>query len=144
LPFGEVGNDGAAGTRIKGRGPRNQKGVTDSNERVWLYPSYSWIDSEGLDFAHVNEWQSLIRRGYESSIDELLQVQKKHEAAFYTDLATTLPQKLTGAVLLKNVCPVSMQKLANVVPARDVLIEGGVIKTIAAGNTLKRPGAQVN
>jgi imidazolonepropionase-like amidohydrolase len=141
LPFGELEMTVLQTQEVK-HGSETQKVSLVQLKGLGYTPSYSWIDADGVDFAQVNEWQSVIRRGYEGAIDELLQVQQKHEAKFYTDLAATLPQPLPASVLLKNVALFD-SKSARVMPARDVLIENGVIKTIAAGNTIKRAVAQV-
>ncbi len=141
LPFGQVEMTVLQEHEVK-QGSESRRLSLVEIRGMGYTPLYSWIDSEGLDFASVNEWQSVIRRGYEGNIDELLQLQKKHEAKFFTDMAATLPQPMPRSVLLKNV-NLFDSKLASVVAARDVLIENGVIKVIAGGNTLRRPGAQV-
>lgn len=117
--------------------------------KVWLVetkgfgltPTYSWIDDKDNMFAYVDEWQSNILAGYEPFINELLSIQKKYQSNFYNNLAKTIPQKLKGPLLIRNV------SIFNALTARmelnkDVLIVDGIIKDISSTGTTTTMNAE--
>lgn len=107
-----------------------------------LTPSYSWIDDNNESFAYVNDWQSTIIQGYEKYINELLEIQKKHEGIYFNNLATTLPQSSGGSILIKDVAIFDAVQ-AKIIPRRDLLVHNGVIQRIAPANTIKVAGAKI-
>ena len=121
--------------------------LENSNSKpVWLVkisgfgltPSYSWIDADDESFAHVDDWQSSIRTGYEKNINELLTIQKKYESSFFKNLAETIPEKVSGALLIKDVSVFDAVN-ATTLPHKDVLVQNGIIQKVAAANTIKTP-----
>lgn len=121
-----------------------EKHLLPNEKPVWLVkvmglgltPSYSWIDADDMDFAFVSEWQSTIRTGYEKNINELLAIQKKYEENFYNDLGTTIPEKINGPVLFKDVSVFDAVN-AVVLPHKDVLVQNGIIEEISTANSIK-------
>lgn len=141
LPFGEVDMQVLTTQELKKDGQLKKVWLVQLNG-FGLTPSYSWIDEGYNDFASVNEWQSTILRGYESSVNELIEVQKKYETGFFKQTAKALSKPIDEWVLIRNV-GVFDAKNAKLLPAKDVLIYKGAIKSIAAGNTVKQAGATI-
>lgn len=103
-----------------------------------MIPSYSWIDSDDISFAYVNDWQSTIRKGFEKNIDELLSIQKKYESSFFNNLSQTIPEKI-NTILFKDVSVFDAVN-AVILPHKDVLIQNGIIENIASANSIKTTG----
>ncbi len=139
LPFGEV------------KLTVLEKHLLNDGKTIWLVktegfgltPSYSWIDEADIDFAFVNEWQSSIRKGYEKNIDELLTIQKKYESAFYNNLAETIPQKMEEPLFIRDVSVFDAGN-ATMLFHKDLLVDNGIIKSIASSNTIKTKGRIVD
>ncbi len=114
------------------------------NKKVWLIqikglgltPSYSWIDNDNNTFAYVNEWTSTIRRGYEKYIDELLGVQKKYQTDFYTRLSASIPEKISGPLLVKDVSVFDAVN-ARLDTHKDILVDNGIIKSISPAGAVR-------
>jgi len=141
LPYGEMQMRKLAEHTIT-KGTEKKKLQLVELKGLGFTPGYAWLDENGNDFANVSDWSSIIIQGYETRIDELLQVQKKYENNFYGELGKTLPQKLKQWVLIQNT-NVFDAKNAKLLNNKDVLIHNGVVKQIAAANTIKQSGAQV-
>lgn len=141
IPFGEVEMRTITEHTIT-NGSQQKKLKLLQIKGLGFTPSYSWVDENWIDFANVNDWRSNILKGYESHINELLQVQKKYETDFFSILGKTLPQKMSEYVLIQNV-NVFNAKEAKLVTSRDVLIYNGVIKNIAGANTIKQTNAHI-
>ncbi|MDP9229736.1 MAG: hypothetical protein M3O67_03565, partial [Bacteroidota bacterium] len=105
---------------VLGNGPETKLVWLAQVKGFGLTPAYSWIDSDNIDFAYVNEWQSSIHKGYENYIDELLAIQKKYESAFYSNLAATIPQKMDEWTLIKDVSLFDAEQAIILMP-KDVL-----------------------
>jgi imidazolonepropionase-like amidohydrolase len=106
-----------------------------------LTPNYSWVDEDNMDFASVSEWNSVITKGFEKNIDELLAIQKKYETSFFNKLASTLSQKPVKDIVIKDVSVFDAVQ-AKIISNKDVLIHDGVIQKIARGNTIN-PGESI-
>lgn len=141
LPFGELSIRTVATHQLKSAEPGKKIFLVEQSGFGYT-PNYSWIDEADDDFAFVNGWRSTIRRGYEGAIEELLEVQKGCQDAFFTNLAETLPQQTAAGVLIRNVVVFDAEGAVRV-PAKDVLIRSGIIQKIGPANSLKPPGAQV-
>ena len=100
-----------------------------------LTPRYGWIDDKDKDFAFLSEWQSSIIKGFEKYIPELLTIQKKYETDFYHKVAETAPQKMDGAYLIKDVNIFDAVN-AKLLLHKDILISDGIIRKIAAANSI--------
>ena len=141
LPLGEAHIKTLATYQLK-HGEPGKKVYLMEQTGLNYTPEYSWIDGNNNDFAFVNNWTSLIRRGCEGAVEELLNIQKSYADAFFTELAKTLPQHTDAGVLIRAVAVFDAQK-AQRIEGRDVLIRNGMIEKIAAANTLKVPGAEI-
>jgi len=139
LPYGEASLK-TLQTHVIGKGNKSIKLSLVSISGLGLTPSYSWIDDHNIEIANVSDWVSVIRKGYESYIGELLAIQKKVEAAFFGTLARQLIVK-PGSVLIKNV------SLFDAVNARmeenvDVLVSNGIIKQVSKGKRINSTAAR--
>lgn len=141
LPFGEVTLQ-PIGQHTIGSGATAKTLWLCSLSGFGFTPSYSWIDDNNETFAEVSDWSSSIIKGYESYAPELLEIQKKTESAFYKKLASEIPEKIPGDILIKNATLFDAEH-AKLIPNTDVLIAGGIIKEVSSGKPLNVPGAKV-
>ena len=100
-----------------------------------MTPSYSWINDQDEYFANLSDWSSSIVRGYEQYAKELLTIQKKFESSFYNKLAKEIPEKIKGAILIKNTTLFDAEH-ATLIPNTDVLIADGLIKQVSSGKPI--------
>jgi hypothetical protein len=95
-------------------------------------PDYFWFTKDGQFFAFVNTWLSLIVKGYEGSINDLLSAQMPQERKFYSDLAMSMTVKPATGLGISNATlfdPESGQTFAH----QTVLIQQD--KILKMGNT---------
>ena len=104
-----------------------------------MTPSYTWLDENFYEFASVSSWNSSIRKGYEKNIADLLAIQEKISAAYFTGIAKKLTSK-TGSVVIGNVNLFDAVN-AKLIPDVDVLIRDGIVREISVG---KRIGVMVD
>jgi hypothetical protein len=93
-----------------------------------LNPNYVWIDETRNTFAVVSDWFSVVRKGYENKIDELLKIQLPFEQGYYTSLSKKLTKK-AGKIAVINANafdPISKTST----PGTTITIENGVIKNV--------------
>ena len=99
-----------------------------------MTPNYTWLDENFYEFASVSNWNSSIRKGYEKNIADLLAIQEKISAAYFTGLANKLTSK-TGSVVIGNVNLFDAVN-AKLIPDVDVLIRDGIIREISIGKRI--------
>ncbi len=100
-----------------------------------MTPNYTWLDENFYEFASVSSWNSSIRKGYEKNIADLLAIQEKISASYFTDLAKKLTSK-TGSVVIGNVNLFDAVN-AKLIPDVDVLIRDGIIQEISVGKRIQ-------
>jgi len=134
LPGGEAHLERAAQTTLK---------VADQTIPVTQYlitglgfaPISVWLDNENRFFAAPNPWSSVIREGWESAADQLIQLETAGEEARYRTLAQRLGRH-PKRIVIGNV-RVFDAVTATTREKQTVWIEGGRISEIrpAAGKT---------
>ena len=92
-------------------------------------PSYTWFTKDGNFFGNLSDWMSIIKEGYEKSIDLLLPIQKKIENNFYTGLASAVTEKNTSGIAIKNVTVFNADEGSTFING-TVLIKGNTIEKI--------------
>jgi imidazolonepropionase-like amidohydrolase len=94
-----------------------------------LTPSYGWIDEELESFGFVSEWLSLIKKGYEGEMGNLLKIQKEYEQKYFKELKTKLTQTHNKVAIVNATVfdPAKGKTLAN----QTILIEDGIIKEVS-------------
>ncbi len=83
-------------------------------------PTYTWMDSADKFFASVDEWGSVVREGWESSVAPLLSAQSKVKEARSADLASKLAHH-PRRILLQH-ASVFDSETGKVIPNEDVFI----------------------
>ncbi len=94
-----------------------------------LTPSYGWMDEEFESFGFVSEWFSLIKKGYENEIENLLTIQKEYEQAYYKVLKTKNTSTHTKIAIINATVFDPVKGTA--IPDQTILIENGIIKEVS-------------
>ncbi|MBC7904455.1 MAG: amidohydrolase family protein [Gemmatimonadaceae bacterium] len=141
LPYGEAVQKVLQEHSV-GKGAAAKKILLLEVKGFGLTPYYAWVDKDYHDFATVSDWRSLILKGYEEFIPELLTIKKKHEAEFFNGLGVSLPEALPAYLLIQDVSIFDAEK-AITLTHKDILVHNGNVEKIAPANTLKQPGARL-
>ena len=106
-------------------------------------PRPVWLDDSGELFASGSSWQITIRKGWESSIDELLTAQNSIENARLAKLAAGLRSKPSGAVLFRN-ARLFDSETGRMLDNMSVVVSGNRITTVGSSSAVVTPpNAQV-
>lgn len=108
---------------------------------MYYTPGYIWADEKNEAFGYIGDWFSMIRKGYEPYVKELLAVQKKVERQHDSQLAKEIPEKVNGDILIRDVTLFDAEKAA-LLPHTDVLIGNGKIKAVSVGKPLTMKAAK--
>jgi imidazolonepropionase-like amidohydrolase len=101
-----------------------------TTEGLGFTPAYTWIDeSTRAFFANVNDWMSVVLKGNEALVPQLLEIQKKQQARFYNELAVRLRQKPVKGICIKNVQLFDAEK-ATVIPNATVIVRNNIIADV--------------
>ena len=65
-------------------------------------PDYFWFTTDGQFFASVTGWFSLIARGYEGKVNDLVAAQKPYEERFFHDLSASMTEKPAAGLAITN------------------------------------------
>lgn len=126
-------------------------GSGQSKRTVTLYavsgigftPSYLWLDSDKQFFGTVSTWNNVIRKGWESAVPAMLDVQQAAVAARFEALAKSLAHRPAGALVFRNANVFDAEQ-ARMVPNTTVIIVGNRIQSVGPDATTAVPtGAQV-
>ena len=101
-------------------------------------PSVLWLDTDGTFFASVAKWSSIVREGWESTVDALINEQDKFDNERSGALARTLAHKPKGplAFIHANLFDAeTAQSLAN----QTVVITGNRITAVGADGQVSVP-----
>jgi imidazolonepropionase-like amidohydrolase len=95
-----------------------------------LTPSYGWIDKNHDSFGFVTDWFSIIKKGFETEIPNLLTIQKTFEQNYFKDLTQKLTRTHNKMVIVNATVfdPASGKTL----PGQTILIDNGVIQEVSA------------
>ncbi|MBN8853544.1 MAG: hypothetical protein BGO55_18960 [Sphingobacteriales bacterium 50-39] len=92
-------------------------------------PFYIWFTAGGRVFGYVSDWSSLVQKGFESHIQQLLSLQQVYEGRFYTDLSARLREKpVTGIAIVNTTLFDSRAGAA--LPHQTVLMRGDRIEKV--------------
>ncbi|MBS1610014.1 MAG: amidohydrolase family protein [Bacteroidetes bacterium] len=103
-------------------------------------PQYSWFTKEGIFFASLSDWSSIILQGFEKNTDELIMIQKKYEQLFYNNLAKKITQKNANGIAIKNVS-VFNSKTGILSLNNTVLIKAGKIERLGTVSSVAVPSS---
>jgi imidazolonepropionase-like amidohydrolase len=105
-----------------------------------LQPAPIWLDDKKELFASGSSWLAVIKKGYEASIAELLEVQEKALITAAATKTASLRRQPAGAVLIRNARVFDAQRrIAQ--PGMSVLIRGDRIEAVGADGSVKAPAA---
>jgi len=106
-------------------------------------PTPIWLDQGGAFFALVSAWFSVIREGWEPSVDALLQAQDRIANQRSANLARTLGHKPAGSLVLVHANLFDTES-ATLHPNRTVVITGNKITAVGDDKEVRTPqGAEV-
>jgi len=103
-------------------------------------PSYYWFTKDGIFFASVADWSSIIKQGYEKNAEELYGIQKKYEQQFYNNLAKKITQKNPDGIAIKN-AKIFNTKNGTVSSNQTVLIKNGKIEKTGSATSVIIPAS---
>ncbi len=104
-------------------------------EGLGFTPAYIWIEENSRSFfANVNDWMSIVLKGNEALVPQLLTIQKKEQARFYNVLAQRLRQKPVKGICIKNVQLFDAEK-ATVIPNATVIVRNNIIADVITSGT---------
>lgn len=94
-------------------------------------PTYAWIDENDRFFAYTSSWVSCIRKGYDSLANQLYEIQRKKEDAYFKNQATSLITEPEGSIVIRNVSLFDA-KTGTVKSGMNVLVEGNKITRVSS------------
>jgi hypothetical protein len=94
-----------------------------------LTPSYGWMDKNHESFANVSEWFSLIKKGFEGEIPNLLATQNAFEQNYFKDIKQRLTKTHTKIAIIN--ATVFDPQLRKTTPNQTILIVNGVVQEVS-------------
>jgi hypothetical protein len=142
LPAGEASIEKRGELKIDANG--NSRTVTQyAIAGLDFTPTPIWLDQDGAFFASVSGFFSVIREGWEPSVDALLQAQDRIANQRSADLARTLAHKPSGSLVFVHANLFDTES-ATVHPNRTVVISGNKITAVGSDDEVKTPpGAEI-
>ncbi|MGA8097335.1 MAG: amidohydrolase family protein, partial [Candidatus Cybelea sp.] len=125
------------------------KTLTVSNgsqsKRVTMYeatgldfsPGYVWLDESGELFMAGDTWGAVIRRGWNSTISQLIAAQHERVTDLGRQIASSLPQRAGTAIAITNVSLFDSERGATI-PNATVLLHGETVAAVG-GSELSLP-----
>lgn len=101
-------------------------------------PSAIWLDQDETLFASVSSWSSVVREGWESTVDALLKEQDKFDNERSGVLARTLVRKPKGPLAFVHANLFDAES-AQSLPNRTVVITGNRITAVGADGQVSLP-----
>jgi imidazolonepropionase-like amidohydrolase len=101
-------------------------------------PSALWLDQDGTFFASVSTWASIVREGWESTVNALIKEQDKFENERSSTLARTLAHKPKGPLVFIH-ANLFDSEAAQSLPNRTVVITGNRITAVGADGQVSIP-----
>jgi imidazolonepropionase-like amidohydrolase len=101
-------------------------------------PTTIWLDSEQNFFAAGGSFLFVVRKGYESSMQTIVNAQEDAQKARLAVLAKELGEKRVGAVMLRN-ATLFDSETAETKKGQSILIEGNRIRAVGLDAELKAP-----
>ncbi|WP_160711742.1 amidohydrolase family protein [Chitinophaga solisilvae] len=141
LPFGEATME-IVNEHTVGTGSAARKLRLCSVSGLNSVPDYYWADAQHNIFGITGEWFSIVPKGYEKYVPELIKVQQKIEDSRNYRLARELPEKVNGNILIKDVTLFDAVQ-AQTLPHTDVLISKGRILEVSSGKPITAPAARI-
>jgi imidazolonepropionase-like amidohydrolase len=93
-------------------------------------PNYLWLDDQQQFFAFVSGWFSVVRQGFESSVQILRESQRQVEEARAAELARKLASKPKGDLVIRNVVLFDSET-GKVLQNQRVTVRGQKIASVA-------------
>ena len=142
IPAGEASIHKLASIQIKGRTEGTVQSVDlYAIKGLDLLPGFVWLDQDQRFFASYSGWSTLIREGYEDSIQTIGDRQQQEERQLAETRASELTRNLDAPLLIRNV-RVFDPPSGEVVDARAVLIDEGRIVSIGAAGVASLEGVE--
>jgi len=142
LPAGEASIEKRGELKIEANG--NSRTVTQyAIAGLDFTPTPIWLDRDGAFFASVSSWSSVIREGWEPSVDALLQAQDQIMNQRSANLARQLGHKPVGSLVFVHANLFDTES-GTLHPNRTVIITGNRITAVGEDKEVRIPqGAEV-
>ena len=142
LPAGEASIEKRGELKIEANG--NSRTVTQyAIAGLDFTPTPIWLDQDGAFFATVSAWFSVIREGWEPSVDALLQAQDQIMNQRSANLARELGHRPAGSLVFVHANLFDTESAA-LHPNRTVVISGNKIIAVGEDKEVRIPqGAEV-
>jgi imidazolonepropionase-like amidohydrolase len=101
-------------------------------------PSTLWLDQDGTFFASVSTWASIVREGWESTVNALIKEQDKFDNERSSTLARTLARKPKGPLVFIH-ANLFDAETAQSLPNRTVVITGNRITAVGSDGQVSLP-----
>ncbi|MDQ3749739.1 MAG: amidohydrolase family protein [Acidobacteriota bacterium] len=137
LPAGEAGIERAGELTLKD-GDKTRRVAAYEISGLGFTPDTVWLDEDGVFFASVSSWSSIIREGWEASVPVLLKAQDERDAARYGKLARALTRKPAKLLVFIN-ANLFDAETGKMIPNSTVVVEGNRIKAVGRGGKIAVP-----
>lgn len=137
LPEGEASIEKRSELKISANGQARTV-VQYAISGLGFSPSAVWLDQDGTFFASVSSWSSIVKEGWEGTIDALIKDQDKFENERSGALARTLAHKPKGPLVFVHANLFDAES-AQSLPNRTVVITGNRITAIGADGQVNLP-----
>ncbi len=95
-------------------------------------PTFSWIDDRNELFATVSGWAAVIKKGSESEVTKLLEIQDEQKMIFFQALINKLRNNLTNGLVITN-ATLFDPKTGKTTIDNNIVVHEGRIKEIVQG-----------
>jgi imidazolonepropionase-like amidohydrolase len=137
LPEGEASIEKRGELKITANG-QSRTVVQYAISGLGFTPSALWLDQDGTFFATVSTWSSMVREGWESTVDVLIKEQDRFENERSSTLARTLAHKPKGPLVFIH-ANLFDAETAQSLPNQTVVITGNRITAVGADGQVSVP-----
>lgn len=143
LPSGEVRVQEIARVTVSAGGAQRAL-VGYSLHGLGLSPDYTWMNEDGTWFGSVSEWYSTVPSGWETVIDQLVELQRGKDRTWRAGLAQRLAQRPPAAGLAYTHARVLDLERGRWLPDHTVVVVGERIAAVGPSGGVTPPaGAKI-
>lgn len=137
LPEGEASIE-RTGELTLADGQMKRRVISYQIEGLDFAPISIWLDEDNAYFASVSSWTSIVRKGWESSVPQLLKAQDDQEAGRTVKLATTLTRIPGRPVVFINANLFDSES-GKIIPHSSVVVQGNRITQVGTDGKITLP-----
>ncbi len=141
LPEGEAGVERVGEVTLTANG-KSERVTRYSVSGLDFSPTYVWLDSRKNFFAAGAMWIMVIRKGWESTQQQLIKIQTDADAQRARDLATKLTHKPKGPLVIYNANLFDAES-ASLRKNQTIVLSGNRIESVAPSKNSDRAAGEV-